>query len=97
MICLIGVEAQLAEALAALGRFTSKVDAILAAFEPEGAAAAEDLKERLEAAHGQLEGFTRKVAEDVAQYTLGLIKSHFLEADLEPVVDGMVPDTSDLA
>ena len=38
MICLIGVEAQLAEALAALGRFTSKVDAILAAFEPEGAA-----------------------------------------------------------
>jgi len=94
---LAGAEAQLAEALVALRRFTSKVDAILAAFEPEGAAAAEDLKERLEAAHGQLEGFARKVAEDVAQYTLGLVKSHFPEADLEPVGDGMAPETSDLA
>ena len=96
MIFLTGAEAQLAEVLAALGQFTGKVDAILAAFEPEGAAAAEDLKERLEAAHGQLEGFTRKVAEDVAQYTLGLIKSHFLEADLELVGDRVAPDTSDL-
>ena len=73
------------------------MDAILAAFEPEGAAAVEDREVRLEAACGWLEGFTRKVAEDVAQYTLGLVKSDFLEADLEPVGDGMAPDTSDLA
>ena len=42
MIFLTGAEAQLAEVLAALGQFTGKVDAILAAFEPEGMAVAED-------------------------------------------------------
>ena len=51
----------------------------------------------LEAARGWLEGFIRRVAEDAAQYTLGLVKSHFPEANLEPVGDGMAPDTSDLA
>ena len=44
MTLLTGAEAQLAEALAALGRFTGKVDAVLAAFEPEGTAAAEGLQ-----------------------------------------------------
>jgi len=53
------VEARLAEALAAMVRFTGKVDAI--------------------------------------QYGLGLMKSHFSEADLELVGDGIAPDTSDLA
>jgi hypothetical protein len=97
LFCLTGAEAQPAEALAALGRFTGKVDAILAAFEPEGVTAAEDLEAWLEAARGRLEGLTRKVTEDSAQYNLGLVKSHFPEADLEPVGDGMAPDTSDLA
>ena len=97
MIFLTGAETQLAEVLSALGWFTGKVDAILAAFEPEGAAAAEDLEARLEAVRGRLEGFARRVAEDSAQYTLELIKSHFSEADLELVGDGMAPDTSDLA
>ena len=97
MIFLIGAEAQLAEALTALGRFTGKVDAIFAAFEPDGAAAAEDLEAPLETARGLLEGFVRRVAEDAAQYTLGFVKSHFSEADLEPVGDGVAPDTSDLA
>ena len=97
MIFLIRAEAQLAEALAALGWFTSKADAILAAFEPEGAAVAEDLDAHLEVAHGRLEGFSRRVAEDAAQYTLGLVKFHFPEADLDPVGDGMAPDTSDFA
>ena len=91
------VEAWLAEALAALGRFIGMVDAILTAFELEGAAAVEDLEARLEGSRGRLEGFTRRVAEDTAQYTLGLVKSHFPEANLEPVGDGMAPDTSDLA
>jgi len=94
---LTGAEAQLAEALAALGRFTDKVGTILAAFEPEGAAAAEDLEAQLEATRGQLERFAMGVAEDAAQVTLGLVKSHFRKADLEPVGDGMAPDTSDLA
>ena len=97
MIFLTWAEAQLAEVLAALGQFTGKVDAILAAFEPDGAAAAEDLEVRLEAARGRLEGFIQKVVEDAAQYTLGLMKSHFPKADLEPVCDGMAPDTSNLA
>ena len=97
MIFLTGAEAQLAEALAALGRFTDKVGTILAAFEPEGAAAAEDLEARLEATRGWLEVFARKVAEDTAQYTLGLMKSYYPEVELEPVGDGMAPDTSDLA
>ena len=97
MIFLTGAEAQLAEALVTLERFTGKVDAILTAFEPDGAAAAEDLEAPLEAARGLLEGFVRRVAEDAAQYTLGFVKSHFSEADLEPVGDGVAPDTSDLA
>ena len=37
------------------------------------------------------------VAEDASHYTLGLVKSYYPEADLEPVGDGMGPDTSDLA
>ena len=44
-----------------------------------------------------MEGFARRVAEDAVQYTLGLVKSYYPEADLEPVGDGMAPDTSDLA
>ena len=81
----------------ALGRLTGKASSVLSAFEPEGRAAAEDLEARLEAVRGRLEGFARKVAEDESQYTLGLVKSYYPEADLEPVGDGMGPDTSDLA
>ena len=47
MTLLTGAEAQLAEALAALGWLTGKVHANLAAFEPEGTAAAEELEARL--------------------------------------------------
>ena len=86
-----------AEAVAALGRLTGKVNAVLAAFEPEGTAAVEELEALLEAAHGRLGIFARGVAEDVAQYTQGLVKSHFSEADLEPVGDGVALDTSNLA
>ena len=72
------------------------MDAILTTFEPEGMAVAEDQEAWLVAARGWLEGFARRVAEDAAQYTLGLMKSHFLEADLELVGDRVAPDTSDL-
>ena len=97
MILLIGAEAHLVEVLADLGWFTGKADAILTAFEPGGAATEEDLEAQMEAARGRLEDFVRRVAEDVAQYTLGLVKSHYPEDDLERVGDGMAPDTSDLA
>ena len=90
---LTGAEARLAAAVAALGQLTGKVSNILAAFEPEGTPAAEELDARLEAAHRRLGVFARGVAEDASQYTLGLVKSHFPEADLEPVGDGMAPET----
>ena len=94
---LTGAEARLAAAVAALGQLTSKVSAVLAAFEPEGTTAAEELEERLDASRGWLGVFARGVTEDASQYTLGLVKSYYLEADLEPVGDEMAPETSDLA
>ena len=60
---------------------------VLAAFEPKETAAAEELEERLEAARRLRQGVT----EDASR------RSHFPEADLEPVGDGMAPETSDLA
>ena len=33
-------------------------------------------------------------SKDVMQHTLGLVKSHFLEVDLDPVGDGIPPDFS---
>ena len=33
----------------------------------------------------------------MSQYTLGLVKSFYPEADLEPIGDGMAPNTSDVA
>ena len=94
---LTDAEAQLAAAVTTLGELTGKVSAVLAAFEPEGTAVAEELDARLEAARGRLGVFARWVAEEAALYTLGLMKSHFPEADLEMMGDGMAPETSDLA
>ena len=63
---LSGAKARLAAAVTALGELTGKVSAVLAAFEPEGTAAAKKLEARLEAARGRLEVFARKVAEDAS-------------------------------
>ena len=63
---LAGADNQLAAAVAALGQLTGKVNAVHAAFEPEGTAKAEDLEVRLEAAHGRLGVFARGVAEDAS-------------------------------
>ena len=67
---LTGAEARLAAAVTALGHLTGKVSAILAAFEPEGTAAAEELDARLEEVRGRLGVFARGVTEDASQYTL---------------------------
>ena len=92
MVWLTGVEARLAEALAAMERFTGKVDAILPAFEPDGAAAVEDLKARLEVARGWLEGFVRRVAEDgVAPDTSDLAWSDYLSSAW-PIAERVVAD-----
>ena len=71
------------------------MDTILAVFEPDGSSVAKDLGAHLEAAWGRLEGFVKRVAKDAVQYTLGLVKSHLPEANLEPMGDGVGPDTSD--
>jgi hypothetical protein len=58
-------------------------------------AAAKSLSERLEASRGRLEAFIRGAARDTVQHTLGLVKSHLPEADLNLVGDGVPEDCSD--
>ena len=58
-------------------------------------AAAESLAERQEVSRGRLEACIRGAAKDAVQHTLGLVKTHLLEADLDPVGDGIPEDCSD--
>ena len=88
-------EGEAAQGWATLGRLSRPLEALLGAFEPEGVVAAESLSERLEASRGRLEAFIRGAAKDVVQHTLGLVKSHILKADLDPVGDGVPEDCSD--
>ena len=78
-----------------LDRLSRPLEALLWAFEPEGMAAAESLAERLEASCDQLEACIRGAAKDAVQHTLGLVKTHLPEADLNPVGDGIPEDCSD--
>jgi len=80
------------EARAMLDRLSGQLDALLGAFEPEGVAAAENLSERLEASSGGLEAFVMVAAGDAVQHTLGLVKSHLPEADLDLVGDSVPHD-----
>ena len=68
---------------------------LLGSFEPEGVAAAESLAERLEASCGRLEVCIRGAAKDAVQHTLGLVKTHLLEVDPDPVGDGVRQGCSD--
>ena len=88
-------EEQAAQGRATLDRLSSPLEVLLGAFEPEGVAAAESLSERLEASRGRLEAFIRGAAKDAVQHTLGLVKTHLPEADLNPVGDGVPEDCSD--
>ena len=88
------VEDQAAQGRATLDRLSRPLEALLGAFEPEGMEAAEDLSERLEASRGRLEAFVWGAAWDAVQHTLGLVKSHLPEADLDPVGDGVPEDCS---
>ena len=47
----------------------------------------------MEASRSRLEAFDKGAAGDAVQYTMGLVKSHFPEADLDPVGDGIPPDS----
>ena len=53
-------------------------------------AAVESLAERLEASRGRLEACIK----GAVQHTLGLVKTHLLEADLDPMGDGVPEDCS---
>ena len=74
---------------ATLDRLSKPLEALLGPFKPEGVAAAESLAERLEVSRGRLEACIRGTAKDAVQHTLGLVKTHLPEADLDPVGDDM--------
>ena len=88
-------EDQVAQGQATLDRLGRLLEALLGAFEPKGVAAAESLAERLEASRGQLEACIRGAAKDAVQHTLGLVKTHLPEADIDLVGDGIPEDCSD--
>ena len=85
----------MAQGRAMLDCLSRPLEALLGVFEPEGVAAAESLSERLEASRGRLEAFIRGAAKDAVPHTLGLVKTHLPEADLNPVGDGVPEDCSD--
>ena len=85
----------MARGRATLDRLSRLLEALLGAFEPEGVAAAEGLAERLEASRGRLEACIRGAAKDVVQHTLGLVKTHLPEVDLDQVGEGSPEDCSD--
>ena len=91
----VEVEDQAAQGQATLDRLSRPLEALLGAFEPEGVAAAKILSERLEVSRGQLEAFIRGATKDAVRHTLGLVKTHLPEADLDPVGDGVPEDCSD--
>ena len=85
----------MAQGRVTLDRLSRPLEALLGAFEPEGVVAAESLAERLEASHGRLEACIRGATKDAVQHTLGLVKTHLPEVDLDPVGDGVPEDYSD--
>ena len=82
-------EDQAAQGRATLDHLRRPLEALLGAFEPEGVAAVESLSEWLEASRGRLEAFVKGAARDAVQHTLGLVKSHLPEADLDLVGDSV--------
>jgi hypothetical protein len=46
----------------------------------------------MEAARACLKVFIKKVAGEVVQFSMALVKSHLPEADLDPVGEGVTPD-----
>ena len=78
-----------------LDHLSGPLEALLGAFKPEGMVAAESMSERLEASRGRLEAVVKGAARDAVQHTLGLVKSHHPEADLDPVGDGVPTDCSE--
>jgi hypothetical protein len=88
-------EDQVAQGRATLDRLSRLLEALLGDFEPEGVATVVSLDERLEVPRGRLEACIRGAAKDAVQHTLGLVKTHLAEADLDPVGDGVLEDCSD--
>ena len=84
----------MAQGRATLDLLSRPLEALFGAFEPEGVAAADGLSESLEASRGRLEAFVKGAVGDAVQHTLGLVKSHLPEADLDPVGDDVPEDFS---
>ena len=85
----------MAQGRATLDCLSRPLEALLGAFEPQGVAAAESLTERLEASRGRLEACIRGAAKDAVQHTLGLVKTHLPEADLDPMGNSIPEDCLD--
>ena len=84
----------MAQGRATLDLLSRPLEALFGAFEPEGVAAADGLSESLEASRGRLEAFVKGAVGHAVQHTLGLVKSHLPEADLDPVGDDVPADYS---
>ena len=84
----------MAQGRVTLDHLSRPLEALFGAFEPEGVAAADGLSESLEASRGRLEAFVKGAVGDAVQHTLGLVKSHLPEADLDPVGDDVPEDCS---
>ena len=91
----VEAEDQAAQARATLDCLSRPLETLLGVFEPEGVAAAESLSERLEASRGCLEAIVKGATRDAVQHTLGLVKAHLPEGDLDPVGDGIPADCSE--
>ena len=85
----VEAEDQVAKGRVTLDHLGGPLEALLGAFVTEGVAVAEILSERLEASRGRLEAFVKGAARDAMQHTLGLVKSHLPEADLDLVGDSV--------
>jgi hypothetical protein len=79
----------------ALDQVTSKLDSILVAFDLEEVTLAMEMSARMEAARGRLKSFVKRVATDVVQFSMALVKFHLPEEDLDPVKEGVAPDCTD--
>lgn len=66
-----------------------KVDSALVAFDLEGVGLRELVSQCLEGARGRLTEFTRRVPKQALQFTIVLMKSHVLEADLDLIGEGI--------
>lgn len=91
MLSFVELESRLAGVRADM----DKIDSVLVALELKGVALAEQVPERLDAARGWLKAFIKKTTKESMQFAMALMRSYYLEADLDPVGEGTMADCTD--